>query len=104
MDGSQVTGASSSYARKYALNGLFALDDTKDSDATNTDEKNPNSKESVIAQIVEKTPISNDVLNASLNVIQDIKGLEDYYKRINLSFKLDADQIQLFSNRKQQLN
>lgn len=36
MDGSQVTGASSSYARKYALNGLFAIDDTKDSDATNT--------------------------------------------------------------------
>ena len=36
MDGSQVTGASSSYARKYALNGLFCLDDTKDSDATNT--------------------------------------------------------------------
>lgn len=36
MDGSQVTGASSSYARKYALNGLFALDDTQDSDATNT--------------------------------------------------------------------
>lgn len=36
MDGSQVTGASSSYARKYALNALFALDDTKDSDATNT--------------------------------------------------------------------
>ena len=36
MDGSQVTGASSSYARKYALNGLFALDDTKDSDATDS--------------------------------------------------------------------
>lgn len=36
MDGSQVTGASSSYARKYALNGLFAIDDNKDSDATNT--------------------------------------------------------------------
>ena len=35
MDGSQVTGASSSYARKYALNGLFAIDDAKDSDATN---------------------------------------------------------------------
>lgn len=34
MDGSQVTGASSSYARKYALNGLFAIDDTKDSDTT----------------------------------------------------------------------
>ena len=35
MDGSQVTGASSSYARKYALNGLFAIDDNKDSDTTN---------------------------------------------------------------------
>ena len=36
MDGSQVTGASSSYARKYCLNGLFNIDDNKDSDATNT--------------------------------------------------------------------
>ena len=36
MDGSQVTGASSSYARKYALGGLFAIDDNKDSDTTNT--------------------------------------------------------------------
>lgn len=38
MDGSQVTGASSSYARKYALNGLFSIDDAKDSDVTNTGE------------------------------------------------------------------
>ena len=36
MDSSQVTGATSSYARKYALNGLFAIDDNKDADATNT--------------------------------------------------------------------
>lgn len=35
MDASQVTGAASSYARKYALSGLFAIDDNKDSDATN---------------------------------------------------------------------
>lgn len=34
MDGSQITGASSSYARKYALNGLFAIDDNADSDTT----------------------------------------------------------------------
>lgn len=33
MDGSQVTGSSSSYARKYALNGLFDIDDTKDADS-----------------------------------------------------------------------
>ena len=36
MDGSQITGASSSYARKYALNGLFLIDDGRDSDTTNT--------------------------------------------------------------------
>ena len=35
MDESQITGATSSYARKYALNGLFLIDDTKDADATN---------------------------------------------------------------------
>ena len=36
MDSSQITGSVSSYARKYALNGMFAIDDTKDSDSTNT--------------------------------------------------------------------
>lgn len=40
MDGSQISGSASSYARKYALNGLFAIDDTKDADGLN-DEKEP---------------------------------------------------------------
>ena len=39
MDACQVTGTASSYARKYALNGLFCIDDAKDSDATNTSKK-----------------------------------------------------------------
>lgn len=34
MDAAQITGATSSYARKYALNGLLAIDDTKDADST----------------------------------------------------------------------
>ena len=43
MDGSQITGTASSYARKYALNGLFCIDDTKDAD---TDEyANQNAKQ-----------------------------------------------------------
>ena len=42
MDASQVTGATSSYARKYALNGLLAIDDTKDAD-TMDNSKNPKS-------------------------------------------------------------
>ena len=39
MDSAQITGATSSYARKYALNGLFCIDDTKDSDYNNQGEK-----------------------------------------------------------------
>jgi hypothetical protein len=39
MDTAQITGATSSYARKYALNGLFCIDDTKDADATNKHDK-----------------------------------------------------------------
>ena len=39
MDESQITGAASSYARKYALNGLFLLDDTKDADSNEYSEQ-----------------------------------------------------------------
>jgi hypothetical protein len=41
MDDAQLTGATSSYARKYALNGLLCIDDTKDADATNDHGKAP---------------------------------------------------------------
>jgi len=41
MDIAQSFGSSSSYARKYALNGLFLIDDTKDSDATNQHDDSP---------------------------------------------------------------
>lgn len=47
MDGSQITGGSSSYARKYCLNGLFLIDDTRDADATNTHGKDKATKEQV---------------------------------------------------------
>lgn len=47
MDGSQITGASSSYARKYALNGLFDIDDTKDSDTTNQGNDKPKGEQPI---------------------------------------------------------
>ena len=50
MDGSQITGTASSYARKYALNALFAIDDTKDADATNTHGKQAPAKQQAPAQ------------------------------------------------------
>lgn len=53
MDGAQITGAASSYARKYALNGMFAIDDTKDADATNKHEDDEAPDEEV------DTPVNN---------------------------------------------
>lgn len=53
MDGSQITGASSSYARKYALNGLFAIDDNADSDTTNTGQQD--STHHLAAQLTAQT-------------------------------------------------
>jgi hypothetical protein len=46
MDWSQASGSGSSYSRKYALNGLFLIDDTKDADATNTHGKDPSQEQS----------------------------------------------------------
>ena len=44
MDESQITGAAGSYAKKYSLNHMFAIDDTKDSDSTNTHGVDDNAK------------------------------------------------------------
>ena len=52
MDASQVTGAASSYARKYALNGLFCIDDTKDAD---TDEYTVNPSQIKLTANIEPT-------------------------------------------------
>ena len=48
MDSAQVTGAASSYARKYALNGLFCIDDTKDADHDSQTQQTPTNKTSVV--------------------------------------------------------
>lgn len=55
MDGCQITGACSSYARKYALNGLFAIDDTKDSDDDSLSPKNPANEQKPTKPVVKPT-------------------------------------------------
>ena len=62
MDDSQITGTASSYARKYALNGLFLLDDTKDAD---TDEYHE-----------QTTYASKGQINALRNALEN-KGIEE---------------------------
>ena len=52
MDSAQITGSTSSYARKYALNGLFLLDDTKDPDTEELKEES----EAKAKKATEKTP------------------------------------------------
>ena len=55
MDDSQVTGSASSYARKYALNGLFAIDDNKDADYLNKEETTQNVRRTGNPQQVKQT-------------------------------------------------
>lgn len=55
MDASQITGTASSYARKYALNGLFLLDDTKDAD-TDEYKRQTTAGVKVAAEVSDKLP------------------------------------------------
>ena len=75
MDGSQITGTASSYARKYALNGLLAIDDTKDAD---TDEFKKQTTEEMITD-EQKNTIKNTFTT------DDIKDILEKYNKPKLS-------------------
>lgn len=86
MDVSQITGTASSYARKYALNGMFLIDDTKDAD---TDEFQK--------QTQEKAP-SLSSLKAMFDTKLTVKEKEDtlkHYKVENLKDLTDEQKIEL---------
>lgn len=90
MDGAQITGAASSYARKYALNGLFAIDDTKDADATNTHDKEINDvpdegERQILRQLVYSSDLTADEKEAAMGAIETCQSYEKYDKiRIRL--------------------
>lgn len=85
MDGSQITGASSSYARKYALNGMFMIDDTKDSDSTNTHGKDEAKK---TTETEFKKAI--DMINALANTEEKSEKVFDMIKKFNKNSLLDC--------------
>jgi len=61
MDKSQITGSTSSYARKYACNGLFAIDDTEDADSMdNRVEKHHNGKDVIPGKVTQDQSIKMD--------------------------------------------
>jgi hypothetical protein len=93
MDGSQVTGACSSYARKYALNGLFALDDTKDSDATNT-----HGKDEVKVIKVEAKPLG--YYKRIIDSLDSIEGCKSFYNDYLADIQSNPNILPLLSTKK----
>lgn len=97
-DESQITGAASSYARKYALNGLFCIDDNKDADATNTGDNGKNSAKAepvvdelkeafeLIKQNIEKAP-SKQYLTDLHNQNAALHNYKPYRDLMNKRFK-----------------
>ncbi|XAO13805.1 Erf-like ssDNA annealing protein [Terrisporobacter phage TVCOM_ph1] len=75
MDLAQVTGSVSSYARKYALNGLFAIDDTKDSDSTNKHDKDKDNITSLNTENKWTNPKLTDAQLKRLYAIAYSKGI-----------------------------
>lgn len=107
MDGCQLTGACSSYARKYALNALLMIDDSKDSDDDSLSPKNPKNepvvKKDAPAKVetVRKVPVANPVqayLNneiafmSQLLEVTDKQEMRDRFSRMRKAL-IDGGQI-----------
>lgn len=106
MDESQITGAASSYARKYALNGLFLLDDTKDADSDEyqrESEGRSNKKKDANAEVEVIDAKAVATLRALFNekmiderfvcTLYKIKTLENCTQKIYLNITKNLDKI-----------
>ena len=80
MDDSQVTGSTSSYARKYAMNGMFCIDDTKDADSFDSSKQHAAKPSIDIAAVAKQCGWTNQQVCESftppLNSIKDVSDLE----------------------------
>lgn len=112
MDAAQITGATSSYARKYALNGLFCIDDTKDADATNThgkdatEEKKAPPAPDVIVKFnatiskLKKTP-DNSIDMSNEGAKKQIDFMNDLLTALKADgFEKEAEQLEKLFNQK----
>lgn len=75
MDDSQITGTASSYARKYALNGLFLIDDTKDAD---TDEYQNQTS-------VNLSELNNQIITLFAKALEVVGDRDKLYKQLGLN-------------------
>ena len=91
MDSSQITGSASSYARKYALNGLFAIDDGVDADKTNTHGKK--AEPATIDQVFPDNPVFDSDKFASFKTWAEGKSkaeILEKYKEISDKYTIDS--------------
>lgn len=103
MDASQITGTASSYARKYALNGLLAIDDTKDADALNVSKdytQKPEQKQGA-KYYNDVTDIDDELLRAK----QEAKGAKSLQSLIDVwndhaDLQLNEDFIKFMQEQK----
>lgn len=79
MDSAQITGAASSYARKYALNGLFCIDDTKDADTQDNRPKADTKKDTPKTQYptVEERKVLDEICNKLLDSLPEGAFLDE---------------------------
>jgi hypothetical protein len=85
MDSAQITGSTSSYARKYALNGLFAIDDTKDSDATNNHQDEVgDDKRLYLITLLENAPFDENTKTKQALKIESYTKIEQYDKALKI--------------------
>ena len=121
MDAAQITGAASSYARKYAMNAMFAIDDTKDvdSDSYHREQTKPLPEEpakkaptrrtrTTSAPAQASTPTAKDpryaAIEAALAKVNDIDSLIELYEQHRMEVENNPDIKAMFSRRKQEIH
>lgn len=107
MDDAQQTGATSSYARKYALNGTFGIDDTKDADATNVGKAEavislPNQPKAKIEMLDGSNPELNTALY-NIKLAQSEESLKKVWNN-NKEFQTNESFLNAMKLRKAEIN
>lgn len=117
MDSAQITGAASSYARKYAMNAMFAIDDTKDADSNEyykkkSGETKPATQKRTYTRRSTSTPVASSPqprdrytgIRQAVSSCQSQNELMDLYYQHQQEVEGNQEIKNLFTVRKQQLN
>ena len=112
MDAAQITGAASSYARKYAMNALFAIDDTKDADTDSYYQQQQQPRKTVQRRTTTTAPRATQApaadsryaaIETALAQVKDIDELIDLYNQHKQEVEANNSIKAMFSRRKQEL-